>query len=87
MMSDDDKQWIGGQFADMRGQFADIRGQLADITERMELMETRLLTEFHRWAQTYEVRARGTSRAVAEFDERLGLVEERLARLERAKTA
>jgi hypothetical protein len=53
----------------------------------MELMETRLLTEFHRWAQTYEVRARGTSRAVAEFDERLGLVEERLARLERAKTA
>jgi 7-keto-8-aminopelargonate synthetase-like enzyme len=45
----------------------------------MELMETRLVAEFHRWAQTYEVRARGTSRAVAEFDERSGLLEERLA--------
>jgi hypothetical protein len=45
MLSDDDKQWIGGQLADIRGQFA-------EINERMELMATRLLTEFHRWAQT-----------------------------------
>lgn len=69
MLSDEDKTWIDDRFAGM--------------TERMEAMETRLVTEFHRWAQTYEVRARGTSMAVAEFDERLGLVEERLSRLER----
>ena len=62
---------------------ADIRDLDAKIEARLERVETNLPTEFHKWAQTYEVRARGTSRAVHEFDERLGLIEERLARLER----
>ena len=77
MLDTDDKRWFGELLA----------ANEARMTDRLELMETRLVAEFHRWAQTYEVRARGTSRAVAEFDERLGLVEERLARLERAKSA
>jgi len=54
------------------------------ISEKIEHTETKLLTAFHQWAQTYEVRARGTSRAVSEFEERLGMVEERLAKLERS---
>jgi hypothetical protein len=55
------------------------------IDERIEHTETKLLTAFHNWAQTYEVRARGTSVAVREFEERLGFVEERLNKLERAR--
>jgi hypothetical protein len=53
--------------------------------ERLENTETKLLTAFHDWARTYEVRARGTSTVVREFDERLGIIEERLAKLERGR--
>ena len=55
------------------------------IEERSETTETKLLSAFHNWAQTFEVRARGTSAAVREFDERLGLIEERVAKIERSK--
>jgi hypothetical protein len=53
--------------------------------ERLENTETKLLTAFHNWAQTYEVRARGTVAAVHEFEDRLGFVEERLNKLERSR--
>ena len=55
------------------------------IEERSEMTETKLLSAFHNWAQTFEVRARGTSAAVREFDERLGLIEDRVAKLERSR--
>ena len=55
------------------------------VDERSEATETKLLSAFHNWAQTFEVRARGTSAAVREFDERLGLIEERVAKLERSR--
>jgi hypothetical protein len=55
------------------------------IEERIEATETKLLSAFHNWAQTFEVRARGTSAAVREFDERLGLIEDRVAKLERSR--
>jgi hypothetical protein len=55
------------------------------IEERSEATETKLLSAFHNWAQTFEVRARGTSAAVREFDERLGLIEERVAKIERSR--
>jgi hypothetical protein len=55
------------------------------IEERSEATETKLLSAFHNWAQTFEVRARGTSAALREFDERLGLIEERLAKIERSR--
>jgi hypothetical protein len=76
MLDDNDKRWITET----------IGVKLDEMGERMEAMETRLLTEFHRWAQTYEVRVRGTTRAVVDFEERLGLVEERISRLERGRT-
>ncbi len=53
--------------------------------ERLENTETKLLTAFHNWAQTYESRARGTITVVREFEDRLGFVEERLNKLERAQ--
>ena len=55
------------------------------IEERSEVKETKLLSAFHNWAQTFEVRSRGTSAAVREFDERLGLIEERVAKIERSR--
>jgi hypothetical protein len=53
--------------------------------ERLENTETRLLTAFHNWAQTYESRARGTITIVHQFEDRLGFVEERLNKLERGR--
>jgi exonuclease VII large subunit len=53
--------------------------------ERLENTETKLLTAFHNWAQTYESRARGTITIVHQFEERLGFVEERLNKLERGR--
>jgi DNA anti-recombination protein RmuC len=53
--------------------------------ERLENTETKLLTSFHNWAQTYESRARGTITIVHQFEERLGFVEERLNKLERGR--
>jgi hypothetical protein len=64
---------------------ARIDGAEARMEERLEATETKLLTAFHNWAQTFEVRARGTSLAVREFDERLGLIEDRVAKLERLR--
>jgi hypothetical protein len=55
------------------------------IEERSEATETKLLSTFHNWAQTFEVLARGTSAAVREFDERVGLIEERVAKIERSR--
>jgi hypothetical protein len=55
------------------------------IEERSEATETKLLSAFHNWAQTFEVRARGTSAAVREFDERVGLIEERVEKIERSR--
>ncbi len=55
------------------------------LTEAMRDSETRLLRAFYDWAKTYEVRARGTSTAIAIFDERLGILEERVNKIERGK--
>ena len=60
-LDEDDKRWIA----------ATIAGTFEEVARRMEAMETRLLTEFNRGAQTYEIRARGTTQAVRDFEERL----------------
>jgi len=57
----------------------------ARLEQQVETTETKLLTAFHNWAPTYDVRARGTSIAVREFEEHLGLIEERVAKLERLR--
>ena len=68
-----ERAWIDERFAQERVWNA----------EQLEKVETKLLTAFHEWARTYEVRARGAATAVAQFEERLGYIEERVARLER----
>jgi chromosome segregation ATPase len=68
--------------ADLHGEINELR---TEVRSGLERVETNLLTAFHQWAQTYEIRARGTTSAVHEFDQRLGLIDERLSRLERER--
>jgi hypothetical protein len=49
------------------------------VDERCEKVETRLLTAFHGWARTMEIKVRG----VTLLDERLSFMEERVSQLER----
>ena len=53
------------------------------LNERIERSETALLSAFHRWARSMEIRVRHSGNAVAGFDERLTLAEERISDLER----
>ena len=49
-------------------------------------IETKVLTAFHGWARSHEIRVRGAVTLVSGFDERLSLLEERISRLERGDT-
>ena len=64
---------------------ADIRELEERLRQFVERIETNLLTEFHKWSRTYEIRARGTTTMVVGFEERLGLLEERVSDLERRR--
>ena len=78
-MPEDDNQ--PSTKADLRALTTDVAA-LAALIERVE---TSLLTEFHKWAQTYEVRSRGTVQTVHNFEERLMIAEERISNLERKR--
>jgi tetrahydromethanopterin S-methyltransferase subunit G len=54
-----------------------------ELEQRIEKSETSLLTAFHQWSRTHELRSRAVTTAVVGFDERLALVEDRLAEVER----
>ena len=58
-------------------------GLRTHIEERIEATETKLLSAFHNWAQTFEVRARGTSRRGAGVRRTLG-ADRRAPRKDRA---
>jgi hypothetical protein len=50
-----------------------------ELMDRIETVETRLLTAFHDWARPVEIRLR----ALPMIEERLGLLEERVSKIER----
>jgi hypothetical protein len=64
----------------------EVRGAVQQVTaqlfERIHDTETRLLTAFHGWARPAEIRLRSATSWVGGFEERLALLEERIARLE-----
>lgn len=49
------------------------------LIEQMRDMQTEVLRAFHDWARPVEIKLR----AIPPLDERLGLIEERVSRLER----
>ncbi len=84
MLTNEDKDWFRTEFKSEL--ISELKSEIiAETKQLIEALETRLLTEFHRWAQPYGVGARGTSTAVNLFDERLGMIEERVSALERGK--
>ena len=70
------KQDINELREQMGGQIAEIREHLV---EQMRDMQTEVLRAFHDWARPVEIKLR----AIPPIDERLGLIEERVSRLER----
>lgn len=55
------------------------------LREHTEAVETRLLSEFWKWARTSDMKARHHGTTLAAMDERLMSVEERLMDLERRR--
>jgi hypothetical protein len=55
------------------------------IREQLEGVETRLLTEFHKWASPFEARQRSHSAALRAYDAELERMDERIRNLEGRK--
>lgn len=51
--------------------------------EQIERLETKLLTAFHGWARSIEIRVRTDEASAHGVDERVALLEERVSRIER----
>jgi len=58
-----------------------------EFLERLEAMETRLLTAFHDWASPREQRLRSHSAALAAFDAELEELRKRIEKLEKNQAA
>lgn len=58
MLTNEDKQWISERLEEQR----------RDVTERVEKVETTLLTEFHKWASPLEMRQRSHAAAIRALD-------------------
>jgi hypothetical protein len=58
-----------------------------EINASVEASQTRLLSAFWKWARTSDARYRQSSGLISGFAERVTLVEDRVAELERGKDA
>ena len=74
-LTPDDKQWISEQFAEERRW----------TEERIEAMETKLLTEFHKWSSPNEMRQRAHAAAIRALELEAETFDERLKKLEPPK--
>jgi hypothetical protein len=59
----------------------------ARLREHTENVETRLLSEFWKWARSAEIKSRQTSENIIAMEQRLMSVEERLSDLERRRAS
>jgi hypothetical protein len=59
----------------------------SNLSERTEKVETSLLSAFHGWARSMEIRVRGVTTLAVGVDERISLVEERVSELERKRAS
>lgn len=73
---------LRGDLNVLRAEFHADQAKLRDdMIEQMRDMQTEVLRAFHAWAAPLEIRMR----ALPLFDERLGLLEERVSRIERGE--
>jgi TRAP-type C4-dicarboxylate transport system substrate-binding protein len=93
-LSDEDKQWIQelmqGQMQgqrqyvqeQMQGQREYVHEQMGLMREQLEVVETRLLTEFHKWASPFEARQRTHTAALRAIDLEMEELSDRVKKLE-----
>ena len=82
-LTDEDKKWILEQ---LREQLTErLAEQRTQLEERIERVETSLLTEFHKWASPVEARQRSHSAALRAFDEELESLSERVQKIEQKR--
>ncbi|HEX4309159.1 MAG TPA: hypothetical protein VHZ25_03975 [Acidobacteriaceae bacterium] len=74
-LNDEDRAWISAQF----GEFA------VTVAERIERVETTLLTEFHKWASPVEMRIKTHTATLRAIDVELENVSDRVTRLEQQR--
>jgi hypothetical protein len=91
-MSEDDKKYLDGKFSDLAKELTAYVAKRTEaltayVDERAEKVETKLLSAFHGWARSMEIRTRVASSQVSGMDERLALAEERISELERHKAS
>jgi len=72
VLTDEDKQWIN-QRLEVERQW---------VVERIEKLETTLLTEFHKWASPIDLRQRTHAAALRALDAEVESLSDRLKNLE-----
>lgn len=72
-MTDEDRQWFTEQFQALR----------QELEQRIEKVETSLLTEFHKWASPTEARLRTHTAALRAVDAELEYLSDRVTKLEK----
>ena len=81
---------VAGQVERVAGQLERVAEQLESFAERfatkeqLERVETRLLTEFHKWASPVEMRQRTHSAALRAIDMEMEALDDRVQKLERS---
>ncbi len=89
---------ITGQLSELKSDVGSLKSDVAalqvqeaetrrEIREHTEAVETRLLTEFWKWARTADARYRQAHSATGAIDDRVQLLEDRVAELERKRAS
>lgn len=89
---------ISGNLAELKHDMSGVKQEIAGIKQDMvsleirlrehtESVETRLLTEFWKWAKTSDARYRQGQAVVGALDDRVQAVEDRVADLERRRAS
>jgi hypothetical protein len=76
MLTDEDKHWISEQISEQ------LLASEVRMAERLERVETKLLTEFHKWASPVEMRQRSNSYALSAIDLEVEALRDRVKKLE-----
>ena len=90
-MDEELKAYLDRAFAKVDDEFAAVRAEgqetKRELRAHTEDVETRLLSEFWKWARTADARYRQSIAVVGALDERVKAVEDRVAELERKRAS
>ena len=75
-LTDEDKQWINQRREEDRQWISEL------LDERLERVETKLLTAFHQWASPMEARLRTHTATLRALDLEMEALDDRMKRLE-----